>query len=76
MMNKPGAWWTAENTAAYASVAVATVYRAARCGRLRGYKLNRARVWRFRLADVDQWLSGCDGAEARRVGEADHDDRG
>ena len=75
MINKFSVWWNAEKASVHAGVAVATVYRAARRGDLKGYKLNRARVWRFRQSDVDTWLYGGNVATAYRVDEADGGDR-
>jgi excisionase family DNA binding protein len=54
--SKAERWLTVAQAADYASLSSITVMRAARRQRLRGIKVNGARVWRFRREWVDQWL--------------------
>ena len=49
-------WNTTEMAAAYVVASPATVMRAARSGKLRGYKLSAGRVWRFKREDLDRWI--------------------
>jgi len=51
-------WITAREAAAYTATSLPTIYRAARSGRLRGIKVNKARLWRFRADLLDKWLEG------------------
>jgi excisionase family DNA binding protein len=51
-------WLTRNEAEQYTRTSAATILRAARSGRLRAFKLNGARVWRFRLQDLNAWLEG------------------
>jgi excisionase family DNA binding protein len=54
--NDTSPWRTARQTADYVGVSLASVYRHARQGRLRGIKVGGARGWRFRIEEIDRWL--------------------
>jgi excisionase family DNA binding protein len=49
-------WLTVDEACAYAKVSRATLLRAARLGRVQGFKVNSARLWRFRASDLDTWI--------------------
>lgn len=49
-------WLTVKGAAAHALVNDTTILRAARAGRLVGYRINANRVWRFRKSAVDAWV--------------------
>ncbi len=49
-------WLTVDEACTYARVSRGTLLRAARLGRLKGYKVNGARLWRFKSCDIDLWL--------------------
>lgn len=49
-------WMSVKEAADHAAVSVETVRRAARAGRLKGLKVNAARIWRTRREWVDEWL--------------------
>ena len=51
-------WLTLDEAAAYAKVSTATITRARKGGGLRGYKVQGKKLWRFHVADLDQWLVG------------------
>jgi excisionase family DNA binding protein len=51
-------WLSAEASAVRADVSPAKVLRDARAGKLRGYRVGGGRLWRFRIEDVDAWISG------------------
>ena len=60
---KPDEILTLKEVAAYLKLAERTVYLYSQTGRLPGIKIGSA--WRFRRADIDQWLE-----EQRRITEA------
>ena len=49
-------WLVTTQAAVYVAASPATIMRAARSGKLRGYKLSAGRVWRFRREDLDAWI--------------------
>jgi excisionase family DNA binding protein len=49
-------WLDVIGAAKHSLTSVSTILRAARRGDLRGYKINRNRVWRFRTSDIDRWI--------------------
>jgi excisionase family DNA binding protein len=50
------AWLDVKAAAARVLVSESTILREARRGRLVGYKVGGRKCWRFRSADVDDWL--------------------
>ncbi len=50
-------WLTAKEAAAYAKFRPATLRRAVRAGHLRAFRINDQRHVRFRVEDLDAWLS-------------------
>jgi excisionase family DNA binding protein len=51
------AWLDPRAAAARVCVSEATILRAARSGRLQGFKVGLGRkLWRFKPADVDAWI--------------------
>jgi excisionase family DNA binding protein len=53
-INSP--WLTLHQAAAYTKLSTATITRARKSGGLRGYKVQGKKLWRFHVADLDQWL--------------------
>jgi excisionase family DNA binding protein len=49
-------WLTLHEAAAYTKVSTATITRARKGGGLRGYLVQSKKLWRFHVADLDQWL--------------------
>jgi excisionase family DNA binding protein len=49
-------WLSAEQAATYVGTSKATILRAARSGRLLGFRIAGGRLWRFRPVDLDQWV--------------------
>jgi excisionase family DNA binding protein len=50
-------WLDVQGVARLALVSAPTVIRAARSGRLVGFKIQNRRLWRFRPSDVDAWIT-------------------
>ncbi len=53
-------WLTLAQAAAHVQLHPATLRRSAKSGKLRAFKVNNARLWRFRREDVDAWLLALD----------------
>jgi excisionase family DNA binding protein len=49
-------WLTLDEAAVYTRLSIATITRARKSGGLRGYKVQGKKLWRFHVADLDQWL--------------------
>jgi hypothetical protein len=52
----PDPWLDCAGAAKHSLTSISTVLRAARSGKLVGYKINSNRVYRFRTSAVDLWL--------------------
>jgi excisionase family DNA binding protein len=58
MNTEPSIWLDVRGAAARALVSPATILREARARRLAAYKVGAGRkLWRFRPADVDAWIT-------------------
>ncbi len=55
--SQPTVWLTLPEAAQFARVHKNTVRRAVRRGRLKAFRLNNERDWRFRQQDLDTWLT-------------------
>jgi excisionase family DNA binding protein len=51
-----GKWLDPRGAGAHATVSESTILRAARSGRLKGYKVGSGKLWRFRVEDIDAWI--------------------
>jgi len=52
----PDPWLDVRGAAAKSLTSESTILRAARSGRLVGFKVNGNRCWRFRASAVDAWI--------------------
>ena len=52
-------WLKVEEAAAYARVSEPTIRREVKGGRLKAYRVGGRRALRFRVEDVDAWMSAC-----------------
>jgi excisionase family DNA binding protein len=59
-------WLTPREAAAYARCDVVTLRRAVRRGALQAFRVNGGRRVRFRVEDLDRWLSSAPVQEASR----------
>jgi excisionase family DNA binding protein len=50
-------WLSPKQAAEYASVDVVTLRRAAQRGTLKAYRIENGRLLRYRVEDLDAWLS-------------------
>jgi excisionase family DNA binding protein len=50
-------WLSPKDAAAYCSVDVVTLRRAVQRGSLKAYRIENGRLLRYRLEDLDAWLS-------------------
>jgi excisionase family DNA binding protein len=56
-MDMPSPWVDVEGAARYAAVSATTIRRAAAGGELRAYRIAGGRLLRFRVDDVDRWMT-------------------
>ena len=49
-------WLTLDEAANYTKLSTASITRARKSGGLCGYKVQGKKLWRFHVADLDQWL--------------------
>ena len=57
MFHGPTAWLSLPRAAKYAELSEATLRRAIKAGALRAFRVNNARLLRFRTKDLDAYLS-------------------
>jgi excisionase family DNA binding protein len=63
----PDPWLDVRGAISRSLTSESTVLRAARSGKLQGYRINGNRVWRFRASAVDAWI------ESGTVEQIEHD---